>query len=303
MGNDMISIIMSTYNEPVDWIKKAIDSILGQSYKDFEFIIVCDNPKNDELIKLLEEYKCKDNRIIIIYNEVNIGLTKSLNNAINKAIGKYIVRMDSDDISDKFRIEKQLSYLKKHKLDLVGTGVKCITEKEEVITKLNKFPKESKEFNNRILYNNCMPHPTWLGKKEVFEKLEGYREVAFAEDYDFLLRACYAGFKLGNTNEILLDYRMRESSISNKNGLKQFVTSQELVKAYKENYILDLGKLLYKINDKIICLSNREMKKYLEASQLFSEGLKSLNPIKILKSIYISKYYRKKLMCYVRGIF
>lgn len=303
MGNNMISIIMSTYNEPVDWIKKAINSILGQSYNNIEFIIVCDNPKNNDLIKLLEEYKSKDNRIIIIYNEINIGLTKSLNKAINKATGKYIVRMDSDDISDKFRIEKQLNYLKEHNLDLIGAGVRCITEQEEAITNLNKFPKESKEFNKRILYNNCMPHPTWFGKKEVFESLAGYREVDFAEDYDFLLRACYKGFKLGNINEILLDYRMRESSISNKNGLKQFVTSQELVKAYKENYILNLDKLSQQINEKITCLSNGEINKYLESSKLFSQGVKGLNPIKVVKSICISKYYRKKVMCYVRGMF
>lgn len=303
MCNDMISIIMSTYNEPVEWIQKAINSILGQNYKNIEFIIVCDNPKNNDLIKLLEEYKVKDDRIVTLYNDVNIGLTKSLNKAINKATGKYIVRMDSDDISGKFRIEKQLSYLKKNNLDLIGAGVKCITEQEEAITNLNKFPKESKEFNKKILYNNCMPHPTWFGKKEVFEILEGYREVDFAEDYDFLLRACYKGFKLGNINEILLDYRMRESSISNKNGLKQFITSQELVKAYKENYILNLDKLSQQINEKITCLSNGEINKYLESSKLFSQGVKGLNPIKVVKSICISKYYRKKVMCYVRGMF
>ena len=303
MNNNFVSVIMSTYNEPLDWIRKAIESILNQTYKNIEFIIVCDNPQNKGLIILLDEYKKRDNRIKLIYNEINIGLTASLNKAIKVTSGKYIARMDSDDIADSLRLEKQLKYLVENGLDLIGSGVTCIGEDEKVITTLNKFPKENEKFKKKILYNNCMPHPTWFGKTEVFKSLDGYRDVNYAEDYDFILRAVYKGFKLGNINEVLIQYRMRESSISNKNGLKQFITTKQLVEAYKNNYILDFKRLSKEIYYKLCDLSTEEIDKYLESSKLFSKGVESLNPISLIKSVSISKYYRKKVICYVRGMF
>lgn len=302
MNNELISVIMSTYNEPQEWIKESIDSILNQSHRMIEVIIVCDNPENKLLIELLEEYKEKDNRINIIFNEKNMGLTKSLNKAINCSKGRYIARMDSDDISNKLRLEKQLKYLKNRNLDLIGSGVKCITEDKNVITILNKFPKENNTFIKKISYNNCMPHPTWFGKIEVFKELNGYRDIDYAEDYDFILRALYKGFLLGNINEVLLDYRMRSSSISNKNGLKQFITSKQLVKAYKENYILDYSRLLTDIKESIVILNGKQEEDYSKASKYFSEGIKSFNIMKVSKSLYISKYYRKKIICYLRGL-
>lgn len=302
MDNELISVIMSTYNEPEEWIIDSIDSILNQTYKNIEFIIICDNPKNKSLIKLLEGYKKKDSRIVLILNNENIGLTKSLNKAIKLSNGKYIARMDSDDICNKLRLEKQLKYLKSNNLDLIGSGVKCITETGKKITILNKFPKENNSFVKKIRYNNCMAHPTWFGKIEVFEKMNGYRDIDYAEDYDFILRALYNGFLLGNVNEVLLEYRMRSGSISNENGLKQFITSKQLIKAYKENYILDYSKLLINIEKSISNLNNEEQLNYLRASKSFSEGVKSLNIIKVLKALFISKYYRKKIICYLRGL-
>lgn len=302
MNNELISVIMSTYNEPEKWIRESVESILNQSYINIEFIIVCDNPKNKILIKLLEEYKRKDSRITIILNEKNIGLTKSLNKAIIYSNGEYIARMDSDDIADKERLEKQIIYLNKNKLDLIGAGVKCITENKELIAVLNKLPKENNTFKRKIRYNNCMPHPTWFGRKDVFSELNGYRNIDYAEDYDFILRALHKGFRLGNINEVLLDYRMRSTSISNKNGLKQFVTSKELVKAYRENYILDYDKLTTEIKNKIIKLNEKDEEKYLKAGEEFSAGIKCFNIIRILRALITSKYYRKKVMCYLRGL-
>lgn len=302
MNNELISVIMSTYNEPEKWIRESVESILNQSYINIEFIIVCDNPKNKILIKLLEEYKRKDSRITIILNEKNIGLTKSLNKAIIYSNGEYIARMDSDDIADKERLEKQIIYLNKNKLDLIGAGVKCITENKELIAVLNKLPKENNTFKRKIRYNNCMPHPTWFGRKDVFSELNGYRNIDYAEDYDFILRALHKGFRLGNINEVLLDYRMRSTSISNKNGLKQFVTSKELVKAYRENYILDYDKLTTEIKNKIIKLNEKDEEKYLKAGEEFSAGIKCFNIIRILRALITSKYYRKKIMCYLRGL-
>ena len=94
-----ISVVMSVYNEPVDWIRQSIDSILNQTFRYFEFIIINDNPEGISQKKMLKDFAAKDNRIKIIENEENKGLTKSLNIGISKATGKYIARMDADDIS------------------------------------------------------------------------------------------------------------------------------------------------------------------------------------------------------------
>ena len=94
-----ISVIMSVYSERVDWIRKSIDSILNQTYSDFEFIIVNDKPDKEENAQLLEEYAARDSRIKVLTNEENIGLTKSLNKAFALAEGEFIARMDADDMA------------------------------------------------------------------------------------------------------------------------------------------------------------------------------------------------------------
>ena len=106
MKSPMVSVIMSVYNEPAEWIMLAIDSVLHQTYRDVEFIIVCDNPDNDSICNLLSNYMDNDTRIVLILNKTNIGLTRSLNVALHKCKGKYIARMDADDISFPNRFEK-----------------------------------------------------------------------------------------------------------------------------------------------------------------------------------------------------
>ena len=116
----MISIIMSTYNEPLSLVKKSVESILTQSFKDFEFIIILDNPKNFEVNNYIKLLKNIDSRINVIENEKNIGLAKSLNKALMTAKGNIIARMDADDISYKDRIKLEYEYLCKNEYDLIS---------------------------------------------------------------------------------------------------------------------------------------------------------------------------------------
>ncbi len=307
MSSELISVIMSTYNEPEDWIRKSIESILGQTLQKLEFLIVCDNPNNKELINLLEEYKEKDSRIKLILNDENIGLTKSLNKALNITVGTFIARMDSDDIAISDRLEKQLKYLKDNDLDLVGSGVVCIDEEENEITTLNNLPKDNEAFKKRVIYNNCMPHPTWFGKAEVFKENRGYRDVPYAEDYDFLLRSLDKGFRLGNIKEVLLRYRMRSTSISNKNGLKQFLISQKLVERYK-NETISNNETIEDVKSIITSTTKDDEEEYYKASTYFTKGamkIKRFNlvgGVLVLRAFTSSKYYRKKIKCYIKGL-
>ena len=127
-----ISVIMACYNEEKEWVRESINSILGQSFDDFEYIIVLDNPNNKLLRDYLEEIKKIDDRIKLIINDKNEGLVSSLNKAIKYSTGEYIARMDSDDISMNNRLEIQYEYLENNpEISLISSKAIIINENGE----------------------------------------------------------------------------------------------------------------------------------------------------------------------------
>lgn len=230
---ELVSVLMSVYKEPINYIQESINSIVKQTYLNLEIIVIIDNPDNREAINFLEEVSKKDKRIKIFRNEKNEGLVYSLNKGISLCSGKYIARMDADDISDLSRIDKQLKFLKNGNCDLVSSNFILFNNisKEEVC-----FPKDNNECIRSLRHKNCMPHPVWFGKKDVFVSLGGYREIESCEDYDFLIRAALKKYRLGNVQEFLLEYRYNEESISRKNVVKQNVNFRYLMSNYRKNY-------------------------------------------------------------------
>ncbi len=221
MINKFVTIIMSTYNETEIELRESINSVLNQTYSNFEFIIVNDNPENANIAQVLDQLS--DKRIKIIRNNMNKGLVWSLNCALKNSIGEIIVRMDADDICVNNRIERQLEYLDKNQLDLIGSYIELIDEKGSTIKELMKQPQTHKEIAFYMKWGNCIMHPTWMVKRKVFVKLDGYIEATYCEDYDFILRALKAGFKVGNVPEKLLKYRIRRESISRENIVQQYI--------------------------------------------------------------------------------
>ena len=169
-----VSVIMSTYKEPIDWIRQSIDSILNQTFSEFEFIIVVDNPKYKELISVLNDYAEADNRICIMVNENNIGLVKSLNKALSQCNGEYIVRMDADDISLPERIAHQIDYINNKKYDLVGCFYEVFYEDKTL--RIAQGAKTHEVCEKILQYESCVAHPAWMVRKKVFESLGGYRD-------------------------------------------------------------------------------------------------------------------------------
>ena len=163
-----------------------------------------------------------------IVNPSNIGLVSSLNAGLKNAIGKYIARMDADDIATKDRLEKQLEFLQVKSYDIVGCNAIKIDENGKEIGYLN-VPTAHEKIKEYQLYGGCVLHPTWLGKREVFEKLKGYRSVYACEDFDFILRAIQNGFKIGNMPAYGLFYRIRTESVSNKANIRQKLTMYYLI--------------------------------------------------------------------------
>lgn len=212
-----ISVIMSVYNEREDFLKKSIQSILNQNVPDLEFLIVNDG-SNQKTYTLLENYAEQDQRIVLVNNNQNIGLTKSLNTAIQKSQGEYIARMDSDDISLPDRLKKQLDFLQKNNFDLIGSNCDIVDENESLLKEKRIMPP--KDIKKKLIRGNFFTHSTFFGKRKVFEELydENFKR---SQDYEFLLRIVSKKYKLGYLNESLLLYRTTNQNISTKNATEQ----------------------------------------------------------------------------------
>ena len=293
-----ISVVMSTYNERIEFLSLALESIINQSYKNLEFIIILDNPQNSEIKNCVYKHSLLDNRIRVIENDKNIGLTASLNKGFKVATGDFYARMDADDISDPSRLEMELAYLLENNLDLTGCMTRRIDENGVVVNNLTNISYPTDFLEKKLLFDNCIAHPTWLFKRKLFDRLNGYREIKTAEDYDFLLRAIKSGFKLGICNSCLFSYRISLAGISRSNSLRQFLTSDFL------------QKNLYKIDDinqeYIDCEILSKIDK--ERNDKFEEGVKLLNKaieqfkhtnplaiISLIRAIFHSPYIMLKV--------
>jgi len=209
-----ITVIMSVFREPKLWLQQAIESILSQTYTNFEFIIVLDDPQNEEAKSVLEAYAKKDQRILLLINEKNQGLIFSLNRALQRAKGHYIARMDADDISHTDRLEKQKQYIEDKNLDLIGSNINLFREDGNVFATTDKLIYHESIKKLLCLGTTNIAHPTFFVKKTVYDKLGGYGDAEHVEDKEFLARAICEGFRVGNIPETLLDYRYNDQSIT-----------------------------------------------------------------------------------------
>ena len=210
----MISIILATYNNEKT-ISTAIKSILNQSYKNFELIVVNDF-SNDSTAKKIKSFK--DNRIIYIENESNIGRSQSRNKGILRAKGDFIAIMDGDDISIPERLEIQLNYLLKNSnVKLVGSNIIFFTEyKVTGFSNLKLYPETNLNF---FLHTIGLPNVTWMARADFFKKFNYNPKMVSAEDQDLLLKAFdYSQFSL--LNEPLVFVRIPKK-INLKYKLKQ----------------------------------------------------------------------------------
>lgn len=234
-----VSVLMSTYKEPVTWVEKSVESIRRQSYDDMEIIIIVDDPTNKQVIEYLNAIKNYDDRIKVFINEENIGLVRSLNRGLKYCEGDYIARMDADDISETNRIEEQVKYIEKCGYDLIGTYMNIFDDNEE--KEANRLCVTNWGCKRILKYESTCFHPTWLVKKELYQNLGGYRNIDSCEDYDFIIRAVCNNAKIGNVPKILLNYRDNGESISHKNFNKQCMIADALADVFrrKNTYIRD----------------------------------------------------------------
>ena len=186
------------------FLKDAVESILNQTYKNFEFIIV-DDASVDNSWDYLKNLN--DHRIKLIKNKKNLGLAASLNKALKVAKGNYIARMDADDISLPTRFEEQVNYLQKNpSITLCGTWVDLINDKGEKIGE-KKYPTEDSKIKKSLAWYPAIVHPTFMSRKGFYKTLNGYdTDFDFAEEYELMMRAKNK-FKMANIPKKLLYWR------------------------------------------------------------------------------------------------
>lgn len=215
MKDNLVSVIMSVYNETPLFLKQSIESILNQTYANIEFIIVLDNPDNNEARKLIKDYREKDGRVILIENETNIGLPKSLNKAIIQAQGLYLARMDADDISVNTRLFEESNYLDNHpSCGLVYSYRRDINEDGSFLRTTVLKPFCDYSLKKTLNYGSIITHPTVMVRRDLIVKVSGYQNFKSGQDYDLWLRLKNIGTNFHFINKPLLLYRIRENSIS-----------------------------------------------------------------------------------------
>ena len=286
-----VSVIMSVYNEREDWLRKSIESILSQTYINIEFIIVLDNPANDQLEQIILEYGKKDERIRFLKNYENIGLVASLNQALEYAVGDYIARMDADDISLPKRLETQVAYIERTGADLVATTMKFIDEADNVIGYSGCYGKTSESCVASLKIRNILPHPTWLYKREMLKVIGNYHQVQNAEYYEWLCRAACAGYKLQCIEDILFSYRIRNNGVCVGKAYQQHQTTdiirREYLRALKERREFKFIEIAGQIEKIDFSIKNN---RYDMSMQIYKQGcveLKSTKKINgIIKIIY-----------------
>jgi len=239
IDNPKISVIMSVYNGE-KYLREAIDSILNQTFTDFEFIIVNDG-STDNSLEIIKSYE--DERIKIINNEQNIGLTKSLNKALKQARGEYIARQDADDISFPNRFEEQVKYFVEHlEMALLGTSIYKIDENGKITGKRLALAKPSIK---DLFRENQFNHGSVMFKKEVVDELGYYDELFnYSQDYELWIRIA-KHYEVRNLTQTLYKLRTHREKVRFKkkeNAVLSHLLARKIMLKDLDKTVLDTVK-------------------------------------------------------------
>lgn len=215
----LVSVLLPVYNV-ANYIEESVNSILNQTYKNIELIIV-DDHSNDGTYDILRKMEERDKRIKLYRNSYNKKIVETLNFAYQQSSGEYICRMDGDDISDYDRVERKLNFLNEHPdISLVGCSVKSISE-NGVILNHKRMTSNQRVITKTFKFANPVFH-IWLARRNVYEKLNGYRSIPYVEDYDFLLRMTSLGLKFTNLESYFgYSIRLRNGNTISNAGIIQ----------------------------------------------------------------------------------
>ncbi len=244
--NPKISVIMPAYNAEL-YIARAIESILNQTFQDFELIIVDDHSK-DKTNLIANKYQKIDKRIRIYTNKYNLKISKTLNKAISLCKADIIARMDADDVSDKTRFNLQYRFLKTHpKVAIVGSFMKVIDGFGKEIAE-RKYPITSKEMKGIMFRYSPFAHPSVMYRKKLVQEFGGYDEDLACEDTDLWFKLG-SKYDFANIPKYLLKYTLVDTASSFKKLRKIELDGLKIkLKAIKKyNFKPSLYDLIYNL--------------------------------------------------------
>lgn len=299
-NNPIVSVVMPVYNAE-KYLDEAIESILNQTYKDFEFIIINDG-STDKSLEIIEKYKNQDERIVLISRE-NRGLIASLNEGIEKAKGKYIARMDADDISLPERFEKQLELMEKENIDICGCHYSMINKYGKYIDMVY-VPLDNLSLLLYLILAVPFAHGSVMMRKSFLDNknLEYGQKADFAEDKALWIQMYEFNAKFGNVNEVLFEYREFSQSLSKIRAKKLKLEDKNLKDFFIGDHLSSILEAIDLLSNDIEKLSNRELEHLADLSIILFFKYREMKYWKIFNKVS-SRYKVIAIFKYLSKVF
>ena len=231
MNSPLVSVIIPCYNAS-KYVEQAVRSVMEQTYQNLE-IICCDDCSTDNTLEILEKLALEDSRITVVKNDSNLKIVKTLNKLIGLATGKYIARMDADDISLPERIEKQVEFLEcNSEYAMCGTNAFHINE-EGIEVGSSRLPLSYEDNKFFLAYYSTFYHPTIMLKADIYKQNLYLEDFLYAEDYELWCRLFFdKNVKAANLEQSLFKYRVFQSQTSNVHHQEQVAASSKILDSY-----------------------------------------------------------------------
>lgn len=227
------SILLSVYNQE-KYLSDCLKSISSQTFKKYQLVII-DDASTDSCPQIIKQWKTQYRQITHLTNKNNIGLTKSLNLAANKAIGKYLARIDADDMWKKNKLQDQYNYLQNSQCTILGTQANVINFKGDVIGN-SIVPLRHDEIISQLPYSNPFFHSSVVIERNAFTKSGGYNHHFYrSQDYELWLRLINSA-KFHNLNTFLLSRRLSGDNISAKSWKEQLKFSIQARQLHRNKF-------------------------------------------------------------------
>lgn len=228
-----ISVLMPVYNCE-KYLDSAIQSILDQTFKDFEFIIV-DDFSTDTSFEIIKEYTKQDKRIIVLRNKTHLRTTKTLNKGLRRTKCKYVARMDGDDWSYPDRLQKQFKFMENHPEVGVSGGVIEVCDENLKVINIRKYPLNDIVVRKVMFRYSPFAHPATIWRRDLLQKVGGYDEkIPLSQDYELYFRIGKIS-QFANLSTVLLKLRTHNNSSSMLRGRAQEqFTLYSRIKAFME---------------------------------------------------------------------
>ena len=283
-----VTVLIPCYNAS-KFIHEAVDSIISQTHGNLEILLI-DDGSTDNTRDIITEYAQQDKRVVPVFNEGNLGLIRTLNEGVKRASGKYLARMDADDISDSTRIEKLLNALLTHPgLDIVSAGFYIMSSSGKILRQTIPKALHSGALRFVSFFSTPVNHPCVMVKTEVFRDNKFDENFIHSEDYEIFSRLLSKGYIIMNLEQPLYYLRLNPESVSNRFEQIQIsthtrISERNILEYFGRRFDFFLHKVMinrinFNVNRKLLHKAIRTLE-FLKAEFISRENL---SPVEILE--------------------